>query len=81
MTVEAFMEGELQHLLAEDDRITEQGIRFVRNESGISLLGEVESAERRDAICRVVSEAFPDVSVHCNIGLTRMNAPEDVEEL
>jgi hypothetical protein len=81
MAVEQYLEGELQHLLAEDDRITEQGIRFVRNDTGISLVGEVESAERRDAICRVVSEAFPDLPINCNIGLTRVNAPDDVEEL
>jgi hypothetical protein len=81
VSVDQYMEGELQHLLAEDDRITEQGIRFMRTESGISLVGEVESPERRDTICRVVSEAFPDVPVRCDIGLTRVNAPQDVEEL
>ncbi|MEU7866301.1 hypothetical protein [Dactylosporangium sp. NPDC049140] len=81
MSTEQYVEGELQHLLAEDDRITEQGIRFVRTGAGIALVGEVESAERRDTICRVVSEAFPDLPVQCNIGLTRVHEPEEVEEL
>ncbi|WP_238006069.1 hypothetical protein KZZ52_52010 [Dactylosporangium sp. AC04546] len=82
MTVDQYVESELQHLLAEDDRIAEQGIRFVHTGGGgISLVGEVESAERRDLICQVVSEAFPELPVHCNIGLTRVHEPEEVEEL
>ncbi|MGI5236926.1 hypothetical protein [Dactylosporangium sp. CA-139066] len=81
MVVDQHIEGELQHLLAEDERITEQGIRFVRTESGIALVGEVESAERRDLICQVVAEAFPGLPVNCNIGLTRVHEPEEVEEL
>lgn len=81
MSVDQYVEGELQHLLAEDERITEQGIRFVRTEVGIALVGEVESAERRDLICQVVAETFPDLPVRCNIGLTRVHEPEEVEEL
>ncbi|MEV6927710.1 hypothetical protein AB0M46_24855 [Dactylosporangium sp. NPDC051485] len=81
MSIEHYVEGALQHLLAEDERIAEQGIRFVRTDTGISLVGEVESAERRDLICQVVAEAFPDLPVRCNIGLTRSHEPEEVEEL
>jgi hypothetical protein len=81
MSVNQYVEGELQHLLAEDERIAEQGIRVVRTEAGIALVGEVESAERRDRICQAVAEAFPDLPVRCNIGLTRVHEPEEVEEL
>jgi len=81
MAVDQYAEGELQHLLAEDERITEQGIRFIRTGSGIALVGEVESAERRDKICQVVAEAFPELAVQCNIGLTRVHEPEEVEQL
>jgi len=81
MIVDQYVESELQHLLTEDGRIAEQGIRFVRTEGGISLVGEVESLERRDLICDVVHEAFPDLPLHCNIGLTRVHEPEEVEEL
>lgn len=81
MFVDQYVEGELQHLLAEDDRIAEQGIRFVRTDHGISLVGEVECAERRALICRVVSEAFPDLPIACNIGLTRVHEPEEMEQL
>ncbi|MEV8515846.1 hypothetical protein [Dactylosporangium sp. NPDC051484] len=81
MTIDRYIEGELQHLLAEDERITEQGIRFVRTGTGIALVGEVESAERRALICQAVAEAFPNLPVQCNIGLTRVHEPEEVEEL
>ena len=76
-----YVESDLQHLLAEDERIAEQGIRCVRTGGGISLVGEVESAGRRDAICEVVNEAFPDLPLLCNIGVTRVHEPEEVEEL
>ncbi|MER7003342.1 hypothetical protein ABT297_09880 [Dactylosporangium sp. NPDC000555] len=81
MTTDQYIEGELQNLLAEDGRIAEQGIRFVRTGSGIALVGEVESTERRALICQAVAEAFPDLPVQCNIGITRVHEPEEVEEL
>ncbi|GAB3860064.1 hypothetical protein ACFPIJ_28150 [Dactylosporangium cerinum] len=81
MIIDQHVESELHQLLIEDVRIAEQGIRVVRTEDGVSLVGEVESAERRDLICRVVAEAFPALPVRCNIGLTRVNEPSDVEEL
>ncbi|GAA3223683.1 hypothetical protein ACFO1B_36080 [Dactylosporangium siamense] len=81
MIIDQHVESELHQLLIEDARISEQGIRIVRAGDGVSLVGEVESAERRDLICRVVAEAFPDLPVRCNIGLTRVQEPQDVEEL
>jgi hypothetical protein len=79
--IDQHVESELHQLLIEDGRIAEQGIRIVRTEDGVSLVGEVESAERRDLICQVVAEAFPELPVHCNIGLTRIHEPQEVEEL
>jgi hypothetical protein len=29
----------------------------------------------------VVSEKFPDLTVHCDIGVTRVHEPDEVEEL
>lgn len=76
-----YAEGQLQQLLTEDDRVSEQGIRIVRLDDGFSLSGEVESAERRDTICEIVNEAFPDIRVRCDIGVIRVGEPTDVEEL
>ncbi len=81
MTVDQYAESALHTLLIEDDRIAEQGIRVVRTDAGIALVGEVESAERRDLILRVIRERFPDLRVQCDIGLTRVHEPDDVEEL
>jgi hypothetical protein len=79
--VNEYTESELQILLAEDIRTTEQGIRVTRLEHGLALVGEVESPERRDAIVALVNERFPDANVHCDIGVTRMREPDEVEEL
>lgn len=76
-----YTESELQTLLAEDIRTTEQGIRVTRLEQGFALVGEVESPQRREAIVALVNERFPDVHVHCDIGVTRMREPDEVEEL
>jgi hypothetical protein len=81
MIIDQHVESELHQLLIEDVRIAEQGIRVLRTDDGVSLVGEVESSERRDLICQVIAEVFPDLPVHCNIGLTRVHEPHDVEEL
>ena len=82
MSVDPGTESRLQRVLAEDERVAELGIRIVRlDESRLALVGEVESAERRAMIERVVAEAFPDVRIHCDIGVTRVHEPDEVEEV
>jgi hypothetical protein len=77
-----YTESHLQQLLSEDDRVAEQGIRAVRLDSGAyALCGEVESAQRRAQIERVVREAFPELTVRCDIGVTRVHEPDEVEEI
>jgi len=79
--VDTYTESQVQRLLAEDDRVAEQGIRVVRLETGLALVGEVESVQRRDMIVKLVTERLPDVRVHCDIGVTRVHEPDEVEEL
>ncbi len=81
MNVDQYLESELHNLLAEDARIADQGIRVVRLESGLALVGEVESVQRRDLIMKLVTERLPDVRLHCDIGVTRVHEPDEVEEL
>lgn len=82
MKVDQYTECELQRLLAEDERVTELGIRVIRlEEGGFALSGEVESPQRRELISRVVSERFPDLTIHYDIGVTRVHEPDEVEEL
>lgn len=75
------LEAEIQRLLTENDRTAEQGITIQRRENTVVLGGEVESAQRRDEICRQVTSRFPDVEIACDIGITRAQAPTEVEEI
>jgi osmotically-inducible protein OsmY len=79
--VNDYVEGQVQQLLAEDPRIAEQGIRVVRVDDGVVLVGEVESPDRCAQIESVVREAFPDLRVRCDLGITRVSAPEQVEQI
>jgi hypothetical protein len=82
MKVDQYTESQLQRLLAEDERVAELGIRVIRLEEGdFALSGEVESPQRKALIERVVAEKFPDLTVHCDIGVTRVHEPEEVEEI
>ena len=79
--LDEYVEAEIQRLLAEHGDVAEQGITVLRREHTLVLRGEVESAHRRDEICRQVTERFPDVELSCDIGITRAQAPSEAEEL
>ena len=81
MTKQIDLEAEIQRLLAEHDRVAEQGVTVQRRENVLVLSGEVESATRRDEICRQITANFPDVELSCDIGITRAQAPNEVEEI
>jgi hypothetical protein len=76
-----YLEAEIHRLLTEDGRVAEQGISVQRREHTVVLLGDVESTQRRDEICRQIAEHFPDVQITCDIGITRAQAPSEVEEI
>jgi hypothetical protein len=81
VTFDQYAEGQVQQLLAEDPRVAELGIRVVRIDDGFALYGEVESAERCAQIERVVHEAFPGLTVRCDLFVTRVGEPEEAEQL
>jgi hypothetical protein len=76
-----YLEAQIQRLLTENGRIAEQGITIQRRDNQVVLGGEVESPERRDEICRQISAHFPEVELSCDIGITRAQAPNEVEEI
>ena len=78
--LDEYLEAEIQSLLT-DGRIAELGITVQRREHLLVLGGEVESTLRRDEICRQINERFPDVEIVCDIGITRADAPSEVEEI
>jgi len=79
--VDEYLEARIQRLLTEDATIAEQGITVQRREQIVVLGGEVESAQRRDEICRQINTHFPDVEIACDIGIVRAQAPTEVEEI
>jgi hypothetical protein len=79
--VDDYLEAEIQRLLTEDGTVSEQGITVQRRDHLIVLGGEVESAQRRDDVCRAISTRFPDVEIACDIGIIRAQAPSEVEEI
>jgi hypothetical protein len=79
--VDEYVEAEVQRLLTEEVSLAEQGITVLRREHRLVLSGEVNSAERRDEVLRLVREHFPDVEVQADIGVTRKQAPGEAEEL
>jgi len=79
--LDEYVEAEIQRLLAEDGKVAEQGITVQRREHTLTLRGEVESAQRRDEICRQITAHFPDVEIACDTGGVRAQAPTEVEEI
>ena len=79
--LDEYVEAEIQRLLAEDGKVSEQGITVQRREHTLILGGEVETAQRRDEICRQITAHFPDVEIACDIGVVRTQAPSEVEEI
>jgi hypothetical protein len=78
--VDEYLEAAVQELLT-DGRVAELGITVQRREHVLVLGGEVESAQRRDEICRQITTHYPDVEIACDIGITRAQAPSEVEEI
>ena len=78
--LDEYLEAEIQSLLT-DGRIAELGITVHRREHQLVLGGEVESAQRRDEICRLINANFPDVEIACDIGIVRAAPPSEVEEI
>ena len=79
--LDQYLEAEIQRLLTEDGRVAEQGITVQRRDQLLILGGEVESVQRRDEICRQITDRFPDVQITCDIGIVRAQAPTEVEEI
>jgi hypothetical protein len=79
--VDEYVEAEIQRLLTEEERLAEQGITVNRREHFVLLSGEVASPHRRDEILRLVRQHFPNVHFEVDIGVTRVQPPQEAEEL
>jgi hypothetical protein len=79
--VDEYVEAEVHRLLTEHPDLAEQSLVLHRRDGTLLIQGEVESAHRRDEVCRLISQRFPDVRIECDIGVIRAQAPVDAEEL
>ncbi|GAA1793709.1 hypothetical protein HC028_02580 [Planosporangium flavigriseum] len=79
---DVYRETEVQRVLTEDERVSEQGIRVSHlEESTFAVTGEVESPKRKEVIEQVVAEKFPDLTVEYDLGVTRVHEPDEAEEV
>lgn len=76
-----YAEAALQRKLAEQDAVAEQGIGIIRRDGLVVVQGEVETAERRDAILRHVSESFPGKEVRSEVALIPVGKPTEAEDV
>ncbi|MEO6713615.1 MAG: BON domain-containing protein [Mycobacteriales bacterium] len=76
--LDEYVEGHLHQRLAEDPRVSEQGIGVTVAEGEIYLTGVVGTAERRDAISVVAAEYAAEHQVHN--GVTVGTFPEPTAE-
>jgi hypothetical protein len=79
--VDEYVEAAVQRLLTEASDLAEQGITLTRRRDTLVLSGEVESHRRREEMIRRLREAFPDVRLSVDIGVTRVDEPTEAEEL
>jgi len=79
--MDGHLQAQVQQLLAEHPQIGEQGIRIVEVTDGLVLVGDVESPDRCAQIESVVRETFPQLSVSCDLTVTRVNPPQEVERI
>ena len=77
-----YTDAHLQRVLAEDVRIAELGIDVtVARDGTIVLSGQVESAERCQAIENRVREECPDCQIVNEIVVVSTDPPQRAEEL
>jgi hypothetical protein len=74
------VEGDIQHLLAEDADIAELGIEAISDGDVVVLRGQVTTADRRDRIVARVAEAVPGRRVRSEITVPSAAAPDGPED-
>jgi hypothetical protein len=74
-------EAAVQRLLAEAPGVAEQAVECRLDSAGLLLSGQVESAQRRDAILTLVRDRFPELAVRADIDVLEYGPPDEPEEL
>jgi hypothetical protein len=61
--------ADLEELLAEDDRVNEQGVRVQVRNGVVMVRGTVATRNRRDAILALLGEQLPDTPVELDVAV------------
>jgi len=72
-------EAAVQRLLAEAPAVAEQAVECRLDPAGLVLRGQVESAQRREAILALVRGHFPDLPIRAEIEVLECEPPEAPE--
>ncbi|HZG95719.1 MAG TPA: BON domain-containing protein [Mycobacteriales bacterium] len=79
--VPEYLAGHLHETLAEDPRVSEQGICVTVTPGNVFLTGVVSTVERRDAITEVAHEVAPDHRIHNQVTVGAFPEPTAQEAL
>jgi len=71
----------LRHVLAEDPRTAEMGVRVTVRGDAVLLTGDVAGEQRRAEIEQLVHELVPDAAVLNDLRVTSVDEPHGKEEL
>jgi predicted nucleotidyltransferase len=77
----AYAVAHLRERLAEDSRTNELNIQIDQTDDRILLRGEVQIAERREAVEEITREVFPDSLIENQIRVSNFQEPTEVEDL
>jgi hypothetical protein len=76
-----YLAGHIHQHLAEDPRVTEQGITVTATPGHLFLTGIVSTAERREAISVVAGELAPGYRIHNEVTVADFPEPTAQEAL
>lgn len=81
LDVPEYLAGHIHETLAEDPRVSEQGISVSVTPGNVFLTGVVSTTERRDAISEVARELAPDHRIHNQVTVATFPEPTAQEVL
>ena len=79
--LEAYAAAHLREILAEDSRINELEVLIEQGDGKLLLRGEVATSERRDLICQIGREKFPNLIIESQIRVLNLDESSEEEVL
>jgi len=76
-----YLVGELQHVLATDQRVNMLDIKVIVRNGKIYLIGQVPTEQRRNAVEGVVLELLPGAEVRNELTVLEIKTPSQPETI